>query len=256
MVIWDSRLYRRYDAERTRPAIDLAARVSVNAPAHVVDLGCGPGNSTRVLADRWPGASLTGLDSSTQMLAAARADHPGWRWVEADIATWSPAVPFDVVFSNAALQWVGDHDVVFPRLLRQVASGGALAVQMPANYDAPVHRAIRELASSGAWRHSFAHVARDWFVHAPQAYYDFLAPHASTVDIWTTEYLHVLDGIDAVVDWYQGTGLRPWLQALARDGDRAGFLADFRAAVAPHFPERHDGRVLFPFKRLFVVAYR
>jgi trans-aconitate 2-methyltransferase len=252
---WDSDLYRRYEAERTRPAVDLAARVALTAPARVIDLGCGPGTSTEVLADRWPHANITGLDSSTTMLTAARAGHPLWEWIEGDIATWTADVPYDLVFSNAALQWVPDHGRAFPRLLDQVAPGGALAVQMPANFDAPAHKAMRDLAESSVWRNRFSASPREWFAHAPDFYYNVLA-HAARLDIWTTEYLHVMDSVEAIVEWYRGTGLRPWLDGLPDDAGRERFLADYTAAIAPMFPPRADGKVLFPFKRLFVIAYR
>jgi trans-aconitate 2-methyltransferase len=256
MPTWDSGLYGKFTDQRTRPAADLAARVARDAPARVVDLGCGPGNSTAVLAERWPRAELTGIDNSAAMLATARAAYPAGHWIEADIATWISGRPFDVVFSNAALQWVPDHATIFPRLLDQVAPGGALAVQVPANYDASPHRAMRDIVQSSAWRGRFTSAAREWHVHPAEFYYDVLAPHVREIEIWTTEYVHLLANVDAIVEWYRGTGLRPWLDALASESDRERFVAEFRSAIAPEFQPRPDGRVLFPFKRLFLVAYR
>lgn len=256
MPTWDSDVYRRFTDQRTRPAVDLAARVALDAPARVVDLGCGPGNSTAVLAGRWPHAELAGIDNSAVMLAAARAARPTVRWVEADIASWIPDQPPDVVFSNAALQWVPEHATLFPRLMAQVATGGALAVQVPANMDAPAHRAIRDVARSAPWRNRFTTAPREWYVHPAEFYYDVLAPHGGRLDIWQTEYVHLLSSVDDIVEWYRGTGLRPWLEALASDDDREQFVADVRSVLAPHFQPRAGGDVLFPFKRLFVVAYR
>ena len=258
MPTWNSDQYLKFANERTQPAIDLAARITLDTPHRIIDLGCGPGNSTAVLGRRWPRADLTGLDNSAAMLAAARRDFPAWTWHEGDIATWcAPADrPLDVVFANASLQWTPDHAQAFPRLLAQTAPGGALAVQMPANFDAPPHRIMRELGASPAWRASFATPPREWHVHEPEFYYDALAPHAARLDLWTTDYVHVLAGIDGIVEWYKGTGLRPWLDALPDDVTRTRFLADYRAALVPHFPPRPDGRVLFPFRRLFVIAYR
>lgn len=256
MPSWNSDQYLKFAAERTQPAVDLAARIALDVPRRAIDLGCGPGNSTSVLARRWPAAELTGLDSSAAMLATARKDFPAWTWLEADIATWCASESFDVVFTNAALQWVPDHARTFPHLLAQVAPGGAFAVQMPANFDAPPHRVMRELGASAAWRGHFASPPREWHVHPPEFYYDALAPHASRVDLWTTDYLHVLADLDGIVEWYKGTGLRPWLDALPDADTRTRFLADYRAALAPHFPPRADGRVLFPFRRLFGIAYR
>ena len=256
MPTWDSTQYLKFSAERTQPAVDLAARIALAAPRRIIDLGCGPGNSTAVLARRWPGAALAGLDSSPAMIAAAQKDFPSQTWLAGDIATWIAPAPFDLVFSNAALQWVPDHARVLPHLLAQIAPGGALAFQIPANFDAPPHRLMRELGASPAWRPHFDPPPREWHAHPPELYYDALAPHAARVELWTTDYIHILDGIDGIVAWYRGTGLRPWLDALSDDATRARFLADYRAALAPHFAPRPDGRVLFPFHRLFVIAYR
>jgi trans-aconitate 2-methyltransferase len=253
---WDSEQYLRFARERTQPAVDLALRVEVAAPARVIDLGCGPGNSTSVLARRWPAADLTGLDNSAAMLASAREKFPQWRWVEGDIATWQPDAAYDVIFSNAALQWLPDHRRDFPRLLSHVAPSGALAVQMPANLEAPAHRLMREVAASSAWRSHFPSAPREWHVHPPEFYYDVLRPHASRLDLWTTDYVHVLEGIDGIIEWYRGTGLRPWLEALPDEATRTRFLGAYRARLVAYFPERADGRVLFPFHRIFIVAYR
>jgi trans-aconitate 2-methyltransferase len=283
MPSWDSALYLKFNRERTQPSRDLAARIELAAPARAIDLGCGPGNSTAVLAQRWPGAAITGLDSSAAMLAQARAQFPQGNWIEGDIAHWARAADaprlagpamtppaageaagetagegdrFEVVFSNAALQWVPDHLPLLPRLLGRVAPGGALALQVPANLDAPPHRVLRELAASAAWREFFVTPPRAWHVHAPEAYYDVLARHAARIDLWTTEYFHVLENLDGVVEWYRGTGLRPWLEALPDEATRARFLGAYRARLVPYFGARVDGRVLFPFRRLFVIAYK
>ncbi|HVU25517.1 MAG TPA: methyltransferase domain-containing protein [Opitutus sp.] len=258
MPTWDSQQYLKFSAERTQPAVDLAARIALDAPRRVIDLGCGPGNSTAVLARRWPGVELTGLDSSPAMIATAQADFPEFAWHTGDIAAWSaPAnAPFDVVFSNAALQWVPDHARLLPHLFAQVAPGGACAFQVPANFDAPPHRLMRELAASPAWRAHFDPPPREWHAHSPEFYYDLLSPVAARLDLWTTTYIHVLEDVDAIIAWYRGTGLRPWLDRLPDGAMRARFLAEYRAALAPHFPPRPDGRVLFPFHRLFAIAYR
>ena len=258
MPSWNSDQYLKFARERTQPAVDLAARIALDAPARVIDLGCGPGNSTAVLARRFPRAAVTGLDNSAAMLAAARRDFPQLTWLEHDLATWSaPAdARYDVVFSNAALQWVGDHRRTFPRLLDSVAPGGALAVQMPANLDAPPHRLMRELAESPTWRSHFKTPPREWHTHPPEFYYDLLAPRARHLELWLTDYVHVLENLDGIVEWYRGSGLRPWLEALPDDATRTQFLGAYRARLVPYFPERADSRVLFPFRRLFLIAYK
>jgi trans-aconitate 2-methyltransferase len=256
MPTWSSEQYLKFAGERTRAAEDLAARVAVAAPARVMDLGCGPGNSTEVLAKRWPQAQLTGLDSSAAMLASARTARPQWDWVEGNIATWRAERPYPVVYSNAALQWVPDHGRLLPQLLEQVAPGGALAAQVPANFHAPAHRLMRDLAGSAAWRAHFRESVREWHVETPDFYYATRAPHAERVDLWTTEYFHVMANHRALVEWYRGTGLRPFLDALPDELARARFLAEYETALAGEYPAQPDGRVLFPFLRLFFVAYR
>jgi len=255
MPSWDPQQYLGFNDERTQPCRDLAARIMLKSPARIVDLGCGPGNSTQVLRERWPEAKTQGLDSSTEMIAKAKKDFPGDEWQTADIATWSAAEPYDLVFSNAALQWVPDHAVLYPRLLKQVASGGALAVQVPANINAPAHKRMRELAASPNWRQHFPGEVREWFVHEPAAYFDWLVPLSQRVDLWTTEYLHVLPGPQGIVEWYKGTGLRPFLDQLSSSADRERFLRDYLELVAMDYPAQANGQVLFPFRRLFLVAY-
>jgi trans-aconitate 2-methyltransferase len=256
MPSWNSDQYLKFAGERTQPAVDLAARIALEAPRRIIDLGCGPGNSTAVLAARWPQARIVGVDNSSAMLAAAQKDYPQWEWFTADIGTWRADSPFDLVFSNAALQWVPDHARVLPHLLAQVAPGGALAFQVPANLDSPPQRLIREVAALPTWRSHFAVPPRDWLVHPIEFYYDTLARHATRLDLWVTEYQHVLANVDGIIEWYRGTGLRPWLDALPTDEMREQFLAAYRARLAPYFPTRADGKVLFPFRRLFVIAYR
>jgi trans-aconitate 2-methyltransferase len=259
---WNADQYLIFGDERTRPCRDLAARVALASPRRIVDLGCGPGNSADVLAHQWPDAELTGLDSSPEIVDAARRAHrahPARRWIVGDIAEWAAGEDgaFDLVFSNAALQWVGEHAALYPRLLRRAAFGGALAVQVPINQDGLAHRSMRELAASERWRHTFPRAGvREWHVHDVGFYYDVLAPHAERVELWETEYVHVMPGPEAIVDWYKGTGLRPFLEALPSEGARTLFTADYLERLRAAFPPRPDGRVLFPFRRLFLIAYR
>lgn len=250
---WKPEQYLKFAAERTQPCRDLAARVAIENPRRVIDLGCGPGNSTDVLAARWPEAELTGLDSSAEMIAKARAAHPAWHWLPGDIAEWTNGQDcFDVVFSNAAMQWVPDHRSAFPQLLARVAPGGALAVQMPANFDAEAHTLMRAVAS----RYPAAAGVREWFTHDTAFYYDSLASLAARIDLWSTEYIHVMEGPSDIVEWYKGTGMRPFLDALSTGSDREAFTAEYLEAIRQAYPARPDGRVLFPFRRLFLVAYR
>jgi len=231
--------------------------VELDAPARAIDLGCGPGNSTAVLAARWPGAELSGLDSSAEMLAKARRDGPAVEWVQGDIGCWlvEERRHYELVFSNAALQWVPRHGAVFPRLLDRVAPGGALAVQMPAGSDIPAQRLIRQMAAAPQWRARFTAPPVDWRTEPPGFYYDALAARAARLEIWETEYLHVMEGPEAILAWYSGSGLRPFLHALSTEDDRAEYLAEYLERLRPCYPAQADGRVLFPFRRLFLVAY-
>jgi trans-aconitate 2-methyltransferase len=253
MPSWKADQYLKFTAERTQPCRDLAARVDVRNPRRVIDLGCGPGNSTEVLAARWPRAELTGLDSSAEMITRAGEAHPEWRWMAGEIEQWADGEDcFDVVFSNAAMQWVPDHQSVFPRLMARVAAGGALAVQMPGNIDAEAHQLMREVAS----RFPGTEEVREWFTHGMEFYYDLLSPLAARVELWATEYIHVMDSPEDIVEWYKGSGMRPFLDALSGDAERGRFTAEYLAAIRQGYPARPDGRVLFPFRRLFLVAYR
>ncbi|MGE5506124.1 MAG: methyltransferase domain-containing protein, partial [Actinomycetota bacterium] len=217
------------------------------------DLGCGTGNVTRLLQARWPSAHVTGVDSSPDMLKAAAEDGGAIAWVQADMGGWVPPAPLDVLFSNAALHWLGGHEVLFPRLMGLLAPGGWLAVQMPHNHYAASHTIMAEAAEAGPWRDVLSPLAARFPVAEPAAYYSMLAPLAADLDIWETEYLHVLDGDDPVVRWTMGTALRPLLQAVDEPW-RSGFLADYTSRIAAAYPKRPDGKTLFAFRRLFMVA--
>jgi trans-aconitate 2-methyltransferase len=252
---WDPSQYLKFAAPRLRPALDLLARIDTEAPSAVYDLGCGTGMATRMLAARWPEATVTGVDSSPEMLSTARREEGGMAiaWVESDVAGWAPSDGADVLFSNAALHWLEDHERLFPRLFGCLRRHGVLAVQMPRNHLAPPHVCMAEAARAGPWRARLEAVLRPAPVAAPDAYYDILAPLADAVDIWETEYTHVLDGENPVMEWTKSTALRPLLAALD-DGQRDGFLIEYAAHLAAAYPGRPDGTTIFPFRRLFIVA--
>jgi trans-aconitate 2-methyltransferase len=258
MPTWDPNQYLQFAEQRTLPCRDLIQRVDLTAPANTIDLGCGPGNSAAVIAGRWPNAKITGLDSSEDMIAAARLSQPKHNWIVGNIPSWAQGdnQPLDLVCSNAAMQWVDDHATAFARLMRRVAPGGALAVQMPGNCDAPAHSLMRDLAASPAWRDHFPRGVREWHVHDLPFYYDVLSPHAKRIDLWATEYIHNMPESGAIVEWYRGTGLRPFLDSLTTDSDRDRFTNEYGERLRATYPTQSDGRLLFPFRRLFMVAYR
>ncbi len=250
---WDPTQYLRYTDERLRPALDLMARVPLEMPARIVDLGCGPGNVTAILAQRWPGAAVTGLDGSEAMLERARAAAPGCRFVAGSFADWTPPEPVDLLYSNAALHWLGGHETLFPRLLRQLTPGGVLAVQMPAMHDAPLRALQHDVAANGPWAERLVDVGAAPSILTPGQYNDLLRPLLASLDIWQTTYLHVLEGEDAVVQWASGTSLKPFLDKLS-GALRRDFLRAYAEAIRPEYPRRADGTTLLPFQRLFLLG--
>jgi trans-aconitate 2-methyltransferase len=244
----------KFEDERTRPARDLLAQVPLTAPRTVIDMGCGPGNSTELLAERWPEARVAGLDSSPNMLGEARKRLPSTTFAEADATTWTPAPGTDLVFANAIYQWVPDHLTQLPKVLAALPEGGVLAVQMPDNMAEPSHVLMRETATEGPWAAQLADAAR---LPLPpvRTYYDALKPFASRLDIWHTAYNHVLEGPEAIVEWVKSTGLRPFIDPLTPE-HRADFLARYLARIAAAYPRATDGKVLLRFPRLFILAVR
>ena len=252
---WDPAQYLKFAGERMRPAVDLLARIPVEAPQAVVDLGCGAGNLAPMFLARWPQARLTGVDSSPEMLAKARAGHPSAQFVQADIGRWRPAAPVDVLYSNAALHWLEGHARLIPGLLEAVKPGGFLAIQMPRNFNAPSHTTIVEAIEQGPWRAQLEPVLRREPVAAPGEYWRMLKGRTARLEIWETEYLQVLAGENPVAEYTKGTWLKQFLDRL-QGPDKAAFEADYRRRVAGWYPPEADGRTLFPFRRLFIVAQR
>jgi trans-aconitate 2-methyltransferase len=250
---WSAEQYLKFEDERTRPARDLLNGVPLDAPRTVVDVGCGPGNSTELLVERYPQAAVSGFDSSAEMLVAARKRLPGVTFTEGDVATWTPTVPPDLIFANAVFQWVPDHGAVLARLAGTLAPGGVLAVQMPDNLDEPSHRAIRDTAAENEFAEAFRVPVSREALRPVGSYYDALKPIAARVEIWRTTYHHALAGADAIVEWVKGTGLRPYLDRLDA-AQQTAYLARYTERLAAAYPPQADGRVLFRFPRLFIVA--
>jgi len=261
MADWNPALYSRFEDERTRPARDLLARVALPSAGLVFDLGCGPGNSTELLVERFPSAAVVGTDNSQAMLASARERLPEARFPKlsfelSDIASWKPDQAPDLIYANAALQWVPDHAVLLPRLLSTLAPGGVLAIQMPDNRDEPTHRLMREVAAEPTWAQAIGDYGRlRTELLGLDGYYDLLAPLAGHIDIWRTAYQHPLESPRAIVEWVRATGLRPFVDPLS-DALRASYLAEYERRIGEAYPARPDGRRLLAFPRLFIVATR
>lgn len=254
---WNPSQYLKFEQPRLRPALELLARVSLEAPRTVYDLGCGAGQLSQLMAERWPKAQVTGVDASDAMLQQAGDALPNLRWQQQDLASWKAETPADLIYSNAALHWLHDHTALFEHLMKQLAPAGVLAVQMPRNFAAPSHTSIADAVRSGPWRARLEPLLREKLpVEEPAWYYDLLAPLAQDIDLWETEYHQVLTGPDPVKEWTKGTWLATFLHALADPAEREAFERDYAARVAVAYPMRADGTTVFPFRRLFIVARR
>lgn len=254
--LWDTEQYQRFGSHRLRPALDLLAWVNHSGPQHIADLGCGSGEVTRIIADRWPEAEVVGVDSSQEMLARAAATPAGVRWEHRDIRQWQPDHSLDLIYSNAALHWLADHTTLFPRLVEHLAPGGVLAVQMPLSWNEPSHRAIREtLADLGLGTPELQAELNRRPVTDAGSYVEMLAPLVAHLDVWETRYQHILAGSDPVFEWVRGTALRPVLAALTT-ADGARFTDTYRARLRDAYPPLATGGTVYPFPRLFMVAVR
>ena len=273
--MWDAALYLRFGGERSRPFFDLLARVGAELPGYVVDMGCGPGNLTALLAERWPAATVCGVDSSPEMIEAARrlvketvprspaqagigpvatSHAPGLSFMVDDIRHWEPQSLPDVIISNAVLQWVPGHRELLVRWADRLAADGWLALQVPGNYDQPSYAILREMAASARWRPLLGDMELNRQSADPADYAELLSGAGCEVDAWETTYVHILRGEDPVLEWYQGSGLRPVLAAL--DAERTGdFLAEYGTELRRAYPPRSFGTI-FPFRRVFAVAHR
>jgi trans-aconitate 2-methyltransferase len=257
---WDPQQYLRYESERERPFAELLARIGHPDPREIVDLGCGPGTTTVYLLERWPNAHVVGVDNSPEMIAHARPlelpDRLEFR--RADLREWKPDQPVDVLLSSATLQWVPDHETLFPRLIAGLAPGGIFAFQVPANFGEPSHTLLYELAQSDRWGARLKNLVRPAPVLEPAGYLAALLANGAQADVWETTYYHLLHGPDAVLEWVRGSALRPFLTALGGPGvpadDTAEFLSAYAAVLRAAYPRDTDGRTVFPFRRIFGVA--
>jgi trans-aconitate 2-methyltransferase len=254
---WSAAQYVTFEDERTRPVRDLLAALPAIEARSAIDLGCGPGNSTEVLAARFPNAVVRGLDSSPDMIATARRRLPQVQFAIGGIEGWNDTGPFDVILANAVLHWLPNHATLLSALVGRLASGGGLAIQMPDNLDVPAHQLMREIAADGPWAPTLAAASASRTpLGSANWYYELLRPLCSRVDVWRTTYYHPLSGgAAAIVEWFKGSGLLPFLEPLDAPS-RAAYLERYTAAVARVYPTLPDGSVLLPFPRLFMVAIR
>jgi trans-aconitate 2-methyltransferase len=255
-MTWSAAQYVKFEGERTLPARDLVARIPLAEVVSAADIGCGPGNSTKILRERYSQARIVGVDSSPDMINAARKCLPDIAFEVADIREWRPKEPLDVILANAALQWIPGHETLLPSLISKLGPGGALAIQTPDNLDEPSHLLMCEIARDGPWAAKLKNAAKARAErHSAEWYFRLLRPHAPHIDVWRTTYFHPLAGAHAVVEWLKGTGLRPFLDPLDESA-REAFLGRYEGAIAEAHPAEPEGTVLLPFPRLFVVAAR
>lgn len=253
---WNPDLYLKYGNERTQPAIDLISKINVGfQPLTILDVGCGPGNSSQALLKRWPDAKLIGIDNSLSMIEKAKADYPDNTWIVADASDFNPGTKYDIVFSNATIQWIPNHEILFKKLSGMANSGGVLAIQVPRFDKMPLSKAILSVAGKSKWRERIKGCSELFTYHDYKYYYDLLSTDYKSVELWQTDYLHILKSQYSIIEWIRSTGLKPYLDCL-KDEDKPLFEDEVLQEIKQYYPLQNNGKVVFPFKRLFMIAYK
>ena len=256
MSRWNPDAYLKFEQERTQPSRDLVARIGLKNLKSIVDIGCGPGNSTRVLRDAWPEAKVTGLDNSKEMIDKAQATYPEYEWILEDAVNWQPLEKYDLVFSNATLQWIPNHARLLQHLFGMINNEGAIAVQVPFNTESPLLQAIASVAESAAWRDLMHGCSEQIFYRDETHYYEIISKLSSRVDMWSTTYIHVMESHQSLIDWYSSTGLKIYVERITDEKEKLYFKTEILEACKAKYPVQSNGKVLFPFKRIFFVAYK
>lgn len=253
---WNAAQYLKFMRERTQPAVDLANRILLEHPVKIIDIGCGPGNSTQVLSDRFPGASILGIDSSENMIQSARNEHPGmeFRLIDAGSDLTELGTDYDIVFSNACIQWIPNHPALLRSLMSLLRPGGILAVQTPMNYQEPIHQIIQEVSGSQLWKPYFPN-PRIFHNLTQEEYFDLLSELSADFALWQTTYFHIMKSHQDILEWYRSTGLKPYLDVLPEDLKDA-FETEIMEQVKLRYPVQGNGSILFRFPRFFFTAVR
>ena len=256
-VDWNPEQYLKFGDERTQPSIDLVSRINLGfEPDNIIDIGCGPGNSGRVLTARWPKAQFLGIDRSSKMIERASADYPHYTWRIADASAFSSTIKYDIVFSNAAIQWMPDHEKLLVKLIELISDNGVLAIQTPAFRDMPVGKVIEEVANKPNWRKKTGDCSEVFTFHDYGFYYNLLTSTMRSIEMWETYYLHILDTHESIIEWIRSAGMKPYLVRLDENGEKEEFTGEVLKEIRNRYPVQKDGKVIFPFKRLFMVGYK
>jgi trans-aconitate 2-methyltransferase len=253
---WNPELYLKFDRERTQPSIDLVSHIHLANPQKIIDIGCGPGNSTQVLVQRWPDARVSGVDNSPAMIEKAKSDFPDQDWIIMDAGKDEMHEKFDLVFSNATIQWIPNHAELLRKFHTMLTEKGVMAVQLPLFWDMPVGKAIAEIAGNPRWNTFMAGVMQLFTIHDDSFYYDQLSSLFSAVEIWESSYMHILDSPLSILEMIRGAGLRPFLNRLENPGGKMDFEEEVLKKINEDYPSQKNGKVIFPFRRLFFVAYK
>lgn len=251
---WDPYQYLQFKRERTQPSIDLVARIQMDDPRTIIDIGCGPGNSTQILLRRWPHADILGLDKSEKMIQKARQDYPHQKWIVGDASTLDTHQTYDIVFSNAAIHWIPRHEILLQRLFQKVNENGILAIQVPTNQESPLYKAILRVSKSGKWNTFTTGREAAITYHSAEYYYGQLSLYTKEITIWETIYYHIMNSHQELIDWYKSTAMKPYLDSLPTDESRAEFEKEILIECKAAYSLQRDGKILYPFKRLFFTA--
>jgi trans-aconitate 2-methyltransferase len=254
---WNPELYLKFGNERTQPAIDLVNHIHLNyQPKNIIDIGCGPGNSGQILTANWPDVNFLGIDSSVKMIEKAKKDYPKQNWITADVSQFESTTKYDIVYSNAAIQWIPDHKNLLEKLFGLLSDNGVLALQLPKFKDMPIGKAIERVAIRSQWKKQTEHCSSVFTYHEYGFYYDLLSQSFPAIEMWETSYLHILESQEAIIKWTRSTGMKPYLDSLNTDTERAKFEREVLNEISDEYPARNDGKVIFPFKRLFIIGYK
>lgn len=253
---WNPELYLKFNKERIQPSLDLVNRIRLENPGSIIDIGCGPGNSTQVLRRRWPNARITGADNSPAMIRKASEDFPEAKWILLDAAKEVPNEKFDLVFSNATIQWIPDHTQLFNRFMQMVEPGGVLAIQIPDFFNMAFGKALEIVSGFSEWYRFTQDVRSLYTIHDVRFYDDLLSRKSDRHEIWVTDYFHRMEDHTAIIDMMRSTGLKPYLDRLPSDNDGTKFEEMVFTLICKEYPVQDDTKVLFPFRRIFIIGYK